>query len=110
MGKLNKSQDSGGGSLAIVDARNRDPGHRHHRAGSPVTARYQPDRVCAYDEYKRHGTPTLMAGIDLLYGHVHALVKERHRSREFIEFFEPLVTDPDMPSRSISRAICLYSC
>jgi transposase len=37
-------------------------------------------------EYKRHGTVTLMAGIDLLTGHVHALVRERHRSREFIEF------------------------
>jgi transposase len=37
-------------------------------------------------EYKRHGTLTLMAGIDLLTGHVHALVRERHRSREFIEF------------------------
>jgi len=39
-------------------------------------------------EYKRHGTLTLMAGIDLLTGHVHALVKERHRSREFIEFLK----------------------
>ena len=28
-------------------------------------------------EYKRHGTLTLMAGIDLLTGHVHALIKER---------------------------------
>ena len=37
-------------------------------------------------EYKRHGTVTLMAGIDLLTGHVHALVKDRHRSREFVEF------------------------
>ena len=37
-------------------------------------------------EYKRHGTVTLMAGIDLLTGQVHALVKDRHRSREFIEF------------------------
>ena len=37
-------------------------------------------------EYKRYGTLTLMAGIDLLTGHVHALVKERHSSREFIEF------------------------
>jgi transposase len=37
-------------------------------------------------EYKRHGTVTLMAGIDLVSGHVHALVKDRHRSREFIEF------------------------
>ena len=41
-------------------------------------------------EYKRHGTVTLMAGIDLFTGHVHALVKERHRSREFIEFLKLL--------------------
>jgi transposase len=41
-------------------------------------------------EYRRHGTVTLMAGIDLLSGHVHALVKERHRSREFIEFLKLL--------------------
>jgi transposase len=37
-------------------------------------------------EYKRHGTLSLLAGIDLLTGKVHALVKDRHRSREFIEF------------------------
>src|SRR5947209_16372608 len=41
-------------------------------------------------EYKRHGTVTLMAGIDLLTGQVHALVKDRHRSREFIEFLDTL--------------------
>src|ERR1700726_1355435 len=41
-------------------------------------------------EYKRHGTLSLLAGIDLLTGKVHALVKERHRSREFIEFLELL--------------------
>jgi len=41
-------------------------------------------------EYTRHGTLTMMAGIDLLTGHVHALVKERHRSREFIEFLKLL--------------------
>ncbi len=39
-------------------------------------------------EYKRHGTVTLLAGIDLLTGQVHALVKDRHRSREFIEFLK----------------------
>ncbi|HKQ88150.1 MAG TPA: IS630 family transposase [Candidatus Acidoferrales bacterium] len=43
-------------------------------------------------EYKRHGTVTLMAGIDLLTGTVHALVKDRHRSREFIEFLKILDT------------------
>jgi transposase len=37
-------------------------------------------------EYKRLGTVSLLAGIDLLTGRVHALVKDRHRSREFIEF------------------------
>jgi transposase len=41
-------------------------------------------------EYKRHGTLSLLAGIDLLTGKVHALVKDRHRSREFIEFLELL--------------------
>jgi transposase len=41
-------------------------------------------------EYKRHGTVTLMAGIDLLTGQVHAFVKDRHRSREFIEFLNML--------------------
>jgi transposase len=36
-------------------------------------------------EYKRHGTVSLLAGIDLVSGKVHALVRDRHRSREFIE-------------------------
>jgi hypothetical protein len=39
-------------------------------------------------EYKRHGTVSLLAGIDLLTGQIHALVKDRHRSREFIEFLK----------------------
>ncbi len=37
-------------------------------------------------EYVRHGTVSLLAGIDLLDGRVHGLVRDRHRSREFIEF------------------------
>jgi transposase len=41
-------------------------------------------------EYKRHGTVTLLAGLDLVTGKVHALVKDRHRSREFIEFLQIL--------------------
>ena len=39
-------------------------------------------------EYIRHGTLSLLAGIDLLNGHVHGLVTERHRSREFIDFLK----------------------
>jgi transposase len=41
-------------------------------------------------EYKRHGTVSLLAGIDLLTGQIHALVRDKHRSREFIEFLELL--------------------
>jgi len=39
-------------------------------------------------EYKRHGTLSLLAGIDLLTGKVHALATDRHRSREFIELLK----------------------
>jgi len=41
-------------------------------------------------EYKRHGTLSLLAGIDLLTGKVHAMVRDRHRSREFVEFLRLL--------------------
>ena len=41
-------------------------------------------------EYKHHGTHSLLAGIDLLTGKVHALVRDRHRSREFVEFLKLL--------------------
>jgi transposase len=39
-------------------------------------------------EYIRHGTLSLLAGIDLLTGHVHGLVADRHRSREFVDFLQ----------------------
>ena len=39
-------------------------------------------------EYKRYGTLSLLAGIDLYDGHVFGLVRDRHRSREFIEFLD----------------------
>lgn len=41
-------------------------------------------------EYKRHGTLSLLAGIDLLTGQVHACVEDRHRSREFVGFLKRL--------------------
>ena len=41
-------------------------------------------------EYKRHGTLSLLAGIDLLTGQVHASIEDRHRSREFIGFLKKL--------------------
>jgi transposase len=41
-------------------------------------------------EYKRHGTLSLLAGIDLPTGHIHARVEDRHRSREFVAFLRQL--------------------
>lgn len=41
-------------------------------------------------EYKRHGTVSLLAGIDLLNGQVHGIVADRHRSREFVQFLKML--------------------
>ena len=39
-------------------------------------------------EYRRHGTLSLLAGIDLHDGRIIGLVRDRHRSREFIEFLD----------------------
>ena len=41
-------------------------------------------------EYVRHGTMSLLAGIDLLTGEVQGLMAERHRSREFIDFLKKI--------------------
>jgi hypothetical protein len=50
----------------------------------PVPGKY-PTQSRDY-EYKRLGTVSLLAGIDLHTGEVHPLVRERHRSCEFVEF------------------------
>ena len=41
-------------------------------------------------EYVQHGTLSLLAGIDLVTGAVHATVEERHCSREFVGFLRKL--------------------
>jgi transposase len=41
-------------------------------------------------EYKRLGTVTLLAGMDLITGEIIGLVRDRHRSAEFVEFLEEL--------------------
>jgi transposase len=54
-------------------------------------------------EYKRHGTVSLLAGIDLVSGQVHALVRDRHRSREFIELLKLL--DAAYPAHTAIKLI-----
>jgi transposase len=54
-------------------------------------------------EYKRYGTVSLLAGIDLLTGQVHALVKDRHRSCEFIEFLK--LVDAAYPAHTAIKLI-----
>jgi transposase len=54
-------------------------------------------------EYKRHGTVSLLAGIDLVTGKVHALVTDRHRSREFIDFLK--LVDAAYPTHTAIRLI-----
>lgn len=54
-------------------------------------------------EYVRHGTMTLMAGLDLVTGHVHRLMVGRHRSREFIEFLK--LIDGFYPAAATIRMI-----
>ena len=104
-GEKSRGQDDGGrNSLAIVSC--------DEKPGIQAIGTAAPDRpplpgtsptVMRDHEYKRHGTLTLMAGIDLLTGHVHALVKERHRSREFIEFLKLL--DAAYPADTASEII-----
>ena len=66
-----------------------NPGHRND--GTRFAAEPGVHATFARDyEYKRHGTLSLLAGIDLLTGKVHAIVRDRHRSREFIEFLKRL--------------------
>jgi len=54
-------------------------------------------------EYQRHGTVSLLAGIDLLTGHVHGLVRSRHRSVEFIEFLK--LVDSKYPKQMVVRIV-----
>ena len=54
-------------------------------------------------EYKRYGTVSLLAGIDLLTGQVHALARDRYRSCEFIEFLKLL--DAAYPAHTAIKLI-----
>jgi transposase len=54
-------------------------------------------------EYVRHGTVSILAGIDLHSGHIFANVEERHRSVEFIGLLKQL--DEHYPPEAIIRVV-----
>lgn len=54
-------------------------------------------------EYKRLGTASILAGLDLQDGHVTARVERRHRSREFIALLKDL--DARYPAGAVIRLI-----
>jgi transposase len=54
-------------------------------------------------EYIRHGTLSLLAGIDLWNGEVMGLVRDRHRSAEFIEFLR--LADAHYPAEARIRMV-----
>lgn len=54
-------------------------------------------------EYVRHGTVSILAGIDLHSGHIFANVEDRHRSVEFIALLKKL--DEHYPPEAIIRIV-----
>ena len=56
-------------------------------------------------EYKRLGTLSLLAGIDLLTGEAIPLVSETHKSSDFIEFLK--ILDKKYPSQDTIRIILI---
>lgn len=54
-------------------------------------------------EYVRHGTVSILAGIDLHSGHIFANVEDRHRSVEFIGLLKQL--DAHYPAQAIIRVV-----
>ncbi len=57
----------------------------------PVLGKH--DAMARDHEYVRHGTISLLAGIDLMTGTVHYKIFDKHRSVEFIEFLKGLDLD-----------------
>ena len=61
-----------------------------------------PSIGCDY-EYVRHGTVSILAGIDLHSGHIFANIEDRHRSIEFIGLLKQL--DAHYPEDAIVRVV-----
>jgi len=73
-----------GSGLGIVRRREEpDPGARSHAAGLPLK---KGRAATMTHDYKRHGTTTLFAALDVKSGIVIGECRPRHRAKEFIRF------------------------
>src|SRR4051812_21622184 len=82
----------------------RSPAFRQSATLRP-TCRHDPARTkpSPATTNTRHGTLSLLAGIDLLTGRVHASIYDRHRSREFVDFLRQL--DRAYPTQTAIKLI-----
>ncbi len=53
--------------------------------------------------YRRYGTISVLSGIDLLTGEIHTIVRDTHKSEDFIEFLKCL--DNSYPKSSLIKVI-----
>ena len=82
-------REEGSGKLTALLSYDEKPGIQ---AIGNIYPDKQPDEKHGYisrnHDYKRNGTLSLMAGIDLITGQIIPLVEERHRSLEFVKWLE----------------------
>ena len=82
-------REEGSGKLTAILSYDEKPGIQ---AIGNIYPDKQPDGKHGYisrnHDYKRNGTLSLMAGIDLITGQIIPLVEERHRSLEFVKWLE----------------------
>lgn len=82
-------RDSGDNAMKAVLSYDEKPGIQ---AIGNLFPDKEPDENHGYvsrnHDYRRHGTLSLMAGIDLFTGHIIPLVDEKHRSAEFIRWLD----------------------
>ncbi len=89
---LKKLQTDGKAIDTVIVSYDEKPGiqaiENKHPDLMPVEGKYS--TVSRDYEYVRHGTVSLLAGIDLLTGIIHYKIRDKHRSSEFIEFLKDL--------------------
>ena len=98
-------RESGTNDLVAVLSYDEKPGIQAIGVTASDLAPVENEHACwgRDHEYVRHGTLTLLAAIDLLTGHVHGQVVDRHRSLEFVGFLQSL--DKHYPANMKLRVV-----